>query len=91
MAIIICLDAPELEPSGLSRPYVKDGILQYPLSLIYADLAHRHPEGSAGRERYALKSLDAELAEAGGRAIRLTPNTSPETIHNVIANALGEE
>lgn len=65
--IIIAIDAPEIGPTKLSRPYVKDGVLQYPLSLIYADLAHRHPEGSAGRERYALKSLDAELAEANHR------------------------
>lgn len=65
--IIIAIDAPETGPTKLSRPYVKDGVLQYPLSLIYADLAHRHPEGSAGRERYALKSLDAELAEANHR------------------------
>lgn len=65
--IIIAIHAPEIGPSKLSRPYVKDGVLQYPLSLIYADLAHRHPEGSAGRERYALKSLDAELAEANHR------------------------
>jgi hypothetical protein len=67
--IIIAIDAPEIGPSKLSRPYIVKGVLQYPLSLIYADLAHRHPEGSAGRERYALKSLDAELAEAVGRDV----------------------
>lgn len=89
--IIIAIDAPELGPSNLSKPYIVKGVLQYPLSLIYADLAHRHPEGSAEQERYAGKSIDAELSEAGGRAIRMTRDLPPQVIHNVIANAMGEE